>query len=1120
MKDKVWRRYGQVGIAAALLSVLALSPLPMARARTTSTDGATASDGPGLTSHFDIARKDCLGTARNTTSKVWYSVANGVLSDVYYPTNDNTNNKTLQYVVTDGSSFTDLQQRDTTYAVSQRSPLDCVVTSTAKSGKYQIVSEYITDPNRNTVLIRSSIRPLQPHLSLQVYVLYNPLINGNGGGGATNAGGDSGTVDTSSGHSVLVASDTNTATNAVNRTYAQPIYSALDASIPFSQVSNGFFGSPSDGLVQLQASHALTNLYAGASNGNLVQVARVGRRGSTEGQGIGGASAAPVFTLTLALGFGASQAVAVNAAEGSLGQGFDSAGDQFASGWERYNDSLYQPRRPDGVGEAQWRLLVQEYYLNADLLKSAEDKTFPGALAAGPTKPWGQAIQANDSGHSYYGAYNEVFARDLYEAWTGLVADGDLQTARDAVNFLFLRQQQPDGSMPRNSLPNGQLAPDSFNTQLDECSYPIIMAYQLGMTDSALYQAHIKRAADFVVSHGPSFGPERWEEQSGYSPSTIAAEVAGLVAAADIADVNGDHTSAQVYRATADYFQRSIKTWAVTTNGPLANHPYFIRLSKTGDPNAAITYGLGNGGPTLDQRSVVDQGFLELVRLGLFPANDPQVVESLPVVDATIMTQTASGPGWHRYNGDGYGDGATDGHPWAPSGSGTGHVWPVLTGERGEYSLAAGNTGAAIMLLNTMRLFGGGVGIIPEQDWDLPNLPAAPFDPYATDPTTASIGFQNGQPAGSSSPLTWANGQYVRLVRDIAAGTPLDRPADTYSRYVTHQQGSTPVTIASPANDFVSSSAIVTITGSSVAGNQIVASASDTDNNTATTTATTTAAAVGSFSLPITLGAGTNVVTIAATSSSGGTGYAQITVVYDFTPGTLLFDQTDPSGDDNGPGNYAYPTSNNFVPGAFDLLDFNVHDDGANYIFTAKIRDLAPTFGSPLGAQLLDVYVHNPNAAAADTSTSAAFASRNYQMAPAAAWSRLLEVQGFGQSYVDAHNTTQGTITIKASQITGRITFSVPKSSMGGQIGSGWGFTVVLTGQDGFSSDQARGFSSTPQSFQFGVCAVASADAHCTVDPNTIPKAIDVLTPAGVNQSNELDYTLHSPVVLQAVVIP
>src|SRR6202048_1072261 len=186
------------------------------------------------------------------------------------------------------------------------------------------------------------------------------------------------------------------------------------------------------------------------------------------------------------------------------------------------------------------------------------------------------------------------------------------------------------------------------------------------MTSSGFYQNHIKAAANFVIGHGPSFGVERWEEQSGYSPSTIAAEIAGLGAASDIALVNHDKTSAQLWLGVADDWQRSVKGWTVTSTGSLASHPYFIRLSKTGDPNAAISYNVGNGGPTLDQRSVIDAGFLELVRLGLIPFNDTAVTESLPVVDTTIGATTASGAGWHRYNGDGYGDGGTDGHPWAP----------------------------------------------------------------------------------------------------------------------------------------------------------------------------------------------------------------------------------------------------------------------------------------------------------------------------------------------------------------------------------------------------------------------------------------------------------------------
>jgi glucoamylase len=181
-----------------------------------------------------------------------------------------------------------------------------------------------------------------------------------------------------------------------------------------------------------------------------------------------------------------------------------------------------------------------------------------------------------------------------------------------------------------------------------------------------------------------------------------------------------------------------------------------------------------------------------------------------------------------------------------------------------------------------------------------------------------------------------------------------------------------------------------------------------------------------------------------------------------------------------------------------------------------KTRDLTPTFGSPLGAQLVDVYVHVPGAAT--TSTAAANLTRNFQIAPADAWSRLIQVQGFGQRYVDASGATLGTVTISANAISRFITFSVPKASLG-TPGPGWGFTVVLTGQDGYSSDQARGFQPTPQDYQFGVCAATSADPHCTFDPTLVPKAVDVITPSGVLQSTELDYTL-GPVVLRGVTIP
>jgi glucan 1,4-alpha-glucosidase len=1073
---------------------------------------SVAPDGPGALSHFDLARKDCLGTARNTTSKVWFTVADGVLSDVYYPTIDNTNVETLQYVVTDGSTFTDLQTRDMTSTVKalDGSGMACEVTSTPASGKYRIVTDYVVDPSSNALLMKVAFTVDKKLLGsgsgdLSLYLRFDPTVNGNGGGGAGNGGADSATTDTSTGHTILVASDPSTATNAVNRDYAQPVYAALDA--PFAEATNGFAGTASDGLTQLDASHALTTSYTSASNGNVVQTARV-----TGGKKNDGGS----VDFTVALGFGASQAAAVQTAESALQDTFDKALLDSRKGWDAYDKKLNDPPTTlPGIAGKRATALRGSYFVNANVLKASEDKTFPGAIVASMTSPWGQAVSAGDPANTYFGSYREVFARDLYEIWTGLMADGDLATARDATLFLFERQQQADGSMPRNSLVNGKTAPDSFGTQLDETSYPLLMADELHLTDPSLYADHIKPAANFVASHGPAFGVERWEEQDGYSPSTIAAEIAGLIGAADLADANHDPVSAAVWRGVADDYQRSIKSWTVTTTGPLAPR-YFIRLSKTGDPNAAIAYNVGNGGPTLDQRSVIDAGFLELARLGELSPTDPDILASLPVVDATIRSNTASGPGWHRYNGDGYGDRSSDGRPWAPSGVGTGHLWPALSSERAEQSLQTGDATGAASLLDGMDRFAGGVSLIPEQDWESPSL--AP-SPDGTPPQLASIGFVNGEPAGSAGPLNWSAASFVRLFADIGAGGLVDRPSSTFERYVAHTQGTTPLTVTSPADETAVNASPVTVTGTTAPGNAVYVTATNTDANSATTSASTTADGAGNFSVPVAVTGGTTVLNVVAVSASGGTAHVMRSVVFDFVPGTLLLDVTDPSGDDNGPGNYAYPTFSGFHPGAFDIQEFQVFDDGTNVIFRVKVRDLTPTFGSPLGAQLVDVYVHDPGAPPGSTSTAAANLSRNFQIAPADAWSRLLQVQGFGQRYENAAGTTLGTVAISANQISHFITFKVSKATLG-TPGPGWAFTVVLTGQDGFSGDQARGFQSTPQDFQFGVCAVSSADPHCTVDPGTVPKAVDVITPAGVLQSDELDYTVHHPVVLQGVAIP
>ena len=235
---------------------------------------------------------------------------------------------------------------------------------------------------------------------------------------------------------------------------------------------------------------------------------------------------------------------------------------------------------------------------------------------------------------------------------------------------------------------------------------------------------------------------------------------------------------------------------------------------------------------------MIDAGFLELVRLGELPADDPDVLRTLPIVDAEIKSTTPSGPGWHRYNGDGYGDRASDGRPWAPSGQGTGHLWPVLSAERAEHELVSGNTAEATSLLLGMRATASGVGLIPEQAWELDPIAASP---YGTDPTIASIGFEPGKAAGSASPLTWSAASFVRLTADLAAKRNVVLPAATHDRYVANSQGTTPLTVTAPDDKSSVTASPVTVTGTTTAGNTVYVAATNTDANTATTIASTVA---------------------------------------------------------------------------------------------------------------------------------------------------------------------------------------------------------------------------------------------------------------------------------------
>jgi glucoamylase len=879
-----------------------------AAARPVSSAGAAASgagavsgaapDGPGETSYLDLGRKDCLGTARNTTSDVWFTVAGGMLSDVYYPTTDNSDNKSVQYIVTDGRTFTDLQQRDMTYTARalDSTGMACQVTAASKRHGYRLVTDFVTDPARDSVVMHTTYEPLTAAArGDHVYVRYNALVNGTGGGGSANGGAGSASIDPAT--TALVSYNTGTRSTTPQRNYQVPVYGTLVADRPFTAETSGFAGQPSDGLTQLDASHTLTASYQQALDGNVTQTAEVDTSHSRQ--------------FTLALGYGQTAAQSLASAAGSAADPFGQIYGRYRAGWSAYDATLRPPpARFPGASPAQSATITAQYWTSANVIKATADKEFPGAVVSSLADPWGQATAANSASGGLPSVdvnYRVIFERDFYETFTGFLADGDLATARDMTRYIFGKVELPDGSFPRDALLNGATASDNYVLEPDEQAFPLIMAWESGLgTDRQLWP-RVRSAADFLVAHGPVYGDERWEDQAGYSPSNIATEIAGLTAASAIARADGDPRRAAVYAATADDYQRNVVKWTVTADGPYSSQPYFLRLSKNGDPDAAVVYNLGNGSIDADQRSVVDDGFLELARFGELPAGGPLIANSLKVADSVLASATPSGTGYHRYgtryesvdganvpvtgSTDGYGDCyapapmhcAATGQPWIPAFTGTGHVWPLLNGERGEQDLQTGDVAGAVAQLGTMANLAGGAGMIPEQDWEDADVPPSP---YGSDPTTASIGFTDGQPAGSAGEITWAEAAYVRLAQDIGSGSLLDQPSVVRDRYVTHgAPGVSPLTVSASA-----SGTTVSVSGTAAPGATVVldatlspAGATDPggsahDAAVPTDVVTARAGADGSYSATLALTAGSWVVTAVTTAGQTATGYAQTTI--------------------------------------------------------------------------------------------------------------------------------------------------------------------------------------------------------------------------------------------------
>ena len=854
--------------------------------------------------------------------------------------------------------------------------------------------------------------------------------------------------------------------------------SALVASSGFARTSSGFVGT-SDGWTDLKTDRALDFDYDTAPDGNVLQTGEV-RLDTRAGR---------ATTFTLALGFAGSTAEADRVARASLATGWGDVAGAYASGWHDYLGSLPPvPKALSGRLATQYRVAVMT-------VKAHEDKTFPGAFIASLTLPWGFAANADEGG----GGYHFVWARDLYQQATGLLAAGDRGAADRAVTWLFTHQQQADGTFPQNSHVDG--SPDQRNIQLDETAFPIVLAWQLGRTDDATWTG-IRKAADALVARGPATPQERWEETGGYSPSSLAAMIAGLVTASDIARQRGDAARAALWLGVADAWQRNTENWMFTTNGPYGDGRYYVRIDDDGDPNDGSERDFGNAAGVHKENAVVDGGFLDLVRLGVKAPSDPYVADSIAETDASLAADTPSGRVWHRYTFDGYGE-KPDGSPWQFNTPGTtGRAWPLLGGERGEYEVANGRSG--LPFLRTMANTANDGYMIPEQVWDKPDPAPAPFD------------YQPGKATGSASPLAWAMAQYVRLARAIDAGRPVETPEVARERYATGAQRGVPMLqLTTPADGSVADSRQVTVRGTTNAAKVYVAVGGD-------VVAVTPQG--GAFEATVALQRGGNQITVVAQAADGGTNMRQVTVV---AFGSRVSGFTDPVGDDNGPGDYRYPTSGAFNPGAFDLTGLDVFTDGADVLFVARIAgDVRNPFGGDeISLQRFNVYLGSdasgPVPALPGTNADTA-----------SPWSAAVVGDGrFDSAGVYAPGGTTPSVhgTMLAVPQTHQIAVVVPRSALGSvdlatarygiamlgnaEPGEGIGFIRPVYDFDYWNNPPA-GMDWVKQ-FRFGGGAgeidfgLASKDTD-TRDPNTI----DVIVGPGQTQSQVLDWRTASPVQL------
>ncbi len=694
---------------------------------------------PGIPPRWTSSAKTGAGTALNQHSKVWFTVSHGILNEVYFPRVDQACTRDLGFIVTDGHSFFSEEKRHCTF---ENEPIEPGVpafelVNTERSGRYRIHKEVLTDPYRNVVLQKVRFEPLQGELSdYHIYALLSPHL--------ANCGyGNTGWVGDYKGLPAFFATHDGTAL-------------ALACSAPWKKMSVGFVGA-SDGWQDLSAHFQMEWEYQRAENGNLACTGEIDL-GACSGE------------FVLALGFGHLWREAGQQVRSSLFEDYAELRRHYVFHWRNWQSTLLKLDEPSR-GTNLYRALTA-------VLRTHESKDFLGGIIASLSIPWGF-----NKGDEDLGGYHLVWPRDLVETAGALLAAGAPADALRVLRYLEATQEA-EGNWAQNLWLDGR----SYWTgvQMDETAFPILLldllrrdpasAPALGKLER--WWPMVRSAVTFILRNGPVTQQDRWEEDGGYSPFTLSVEISALLAAADIAELTGHSETASIMRDAADAWNDNIERWIYATGGDVAEQlgveGYYVRISPPDtDTAASPTQGfvpIKNRPPGEGKDRafhIVSPDALALVRFGLRSPHDPRILNTIRVIDALLRVELPQGHCWYRYNGDGYGE-HKDGSPF--DGTGIGRPWPLLSGERAHYELAAGRHREAESLLAVME--GSVIGhsrLLPEQVWDSADIP--------------ELELFRGKPTGSACPLVWTHAEYIKLRRSLRDGKIFDQPPQTVQRY-------------------------------------------------------------------------------------------------------------------------------------------------------------------------------------------------------------------------------------------------------------------------------------------------------------------------------------------------